>query len=150
MPVKKLEQVYFYHLEKAIKTYRQFAQQQIRKKGYTITVDQWLLLKAIEENPGINQNALSEMVFKDKASVARIIELLVSEGYLARSTQASGGSRSRITLTAPGKKIIRKILPVIMQNRETALNKIPRTDISVSEKVLKSIIKNCTDGKNSG
>ncbi|TND08666.1 MAG: regulatory protein MarR [Bacteroidetes bacterium] len=148
--MKKLEQVYFYHLEKAIKTYRQFAQQQIRKKGYTITVDQWLLLKAIEENPGINQNALSEMVFKDKASVARIIELLVSEGYLARSTQASGGSRSRITLTAPGKKIIRKILPVIMQNRETALNKIPRTDISVSEKVLKSIIKNCTDGKNSG
>ncbi|MBK7428689.1 MAG: hypothetical protein IPI60_17560 [Saprospiraceae bacterium] len=37
--MEKLEKVFFYHLEKAIKSYRQFAQSQLKKTAFTL---QWI------------------------------------------------------------------------------------------------------------
>ena len=75
--MENLDLIFFYHLDKAIKTYRQFAQEKLKENGFDITIDQWLVLKAVSENQDINHNDLADAVFKDKASVTRIIELLV-------------------------------------------------------------------------
>ncbi|MBC7862366.1 MAG: MarR family transcriptional regulator, partial [Bacteroidia bacterium] len=71
--MEKLESVFFYHLEKAIKSYRQFAQNKLNSNALTITIDQWLVLKVLSDNQDITQTELAERVFKDKASVTRII-----------------------------------------------------------------------------
>lgn len=47
----QLDELVFYTIEKAIKSYRQFAQRQIKEQGLDITVDQWLILKTISEHP---------------------------------------------------------------------------------------------------
>lgn len=78
--MENLDLIFFYHLDKAIKTYRQFAQEKLKENGFDITIDQWLVLKAVSENQDINHNDLADAVFKDKASVTRIIELLVKAG----------------------------------------------------------------------
>ena len=73
--MEKLKDITFYTMDKAIRTYRNFAQKKLKENGYKITIDQWLIIKAILENPGISQQELGEKVFKDNASVTRIIEL---------------------------------------------------------------------------
>ncbi len=80
--MEKLSDIIFYTLERSIKTYRQFAQKNITGGGFNITIDQWLVLKTIQENSTISQQQLDAKVFKDFASVTRIIELLVKNGYL--------------------------------------------------------------------
>ena len=61
---ENLEDILFYSLERSIKSYRQFAQQQLVKKGFEITIDQWLLLKTVHDNPGQTQNQIAQTIFQ--------------------------------------------------------------------------------------
>ena len=53
--MENLNDIVFYTIDKSIKSYKQFAQKQLKDAGFTITVDQWLVLKAIEENNRVTQ-----------------------------------------------------------------------------------------------
>src|SRR5690606_41879789 len=78
--MENIESVVFYTIDKSIKAYRQYAQKQLKEAGFQVTIDQWLVLKNIQELPQISQQELSRRVFKDNASVTRIIDLLVKQG----------------------------------------------------------------------
>lgn len=146
-PSEKLNDILFYTLEKAIKTYRQFAQKNITKAGFDITIDQWLVLKTLQQQPGIAQQEIAAMVFKDFASVTRIIELLVIKGYLNRSAHATDRRRSNLTLTDKGNTIIAEIQPLIMSNRKTALNGIDNEEVDLLSGVLFKLTENCQSQK---
>lgn len=140
----KLNTVVFYTIEKAIKTYRQYAQKQIKLANLNITIDQWLIMKSLVDNPGISQQEIAERVFKDNASVTRIIDLLVKANYLKRTTNKTDKRRSILKVTDEGKKIINNVYKVVLKNRETALKGITKKDIEIAETVLNTIISNCT------
>lgn len=142
--MEKLNSIFFYHLEKAIKTYRQYAQAKLRQNGFDITIDQWLVLKAIDDNPDISQNEISEMVFKDKASITRIIEILVFQQYLIRTTPDENRRRKKLSITSKGKKNLKDIVPAVRKNRKAALHSLSEEEILVAERVLKGIIQNCS------
>ncbi len=137
------EQVVFYQLEKAIKTYRQFAQRRIRAAGYSITIDQWLTMKTILENPGLKQQELAERVFKDEASITRIIEILVRERYLTRKIPNEDRRRTVLEVTVAGKEILEKVGEVILRNREDALSGVETVDLEALDGMLRKIIENC-------
>ncbi len=137
------EQVVFYQLEKAIKTYRQFAQRRIRAAGYAITIDQWLTMKTILENPGLKQQELAERVFKDEASITRIIEILVRERYLTRKIPKEDRRRTVLEVTTAGKEILEKVGEVILRNREDALSGVETVDLEALDGMLRKIIENC-------
>ncbi len=139
----KLNTTLFYTIEKAIKTYRQFAQKQLRQAGLKITIDQWLIIKSILDNPEIQQQEIADKVFKDNASVTRIISLLVKAKYLKRTVNKTDKRRSNLVITPEGNKVIKEVSKVVLNNRETALQNINDKDITTTQKVLSAIIKNC-------
>lgn len=139
----KLNTTLFYTIEKAIKTYRQFAQKQLRQAGLKITIDQWLIIKSILDNPEIQQQEIADKVFKDNASVTRIISLLVKAKYLKRTVNKTDKRRSNLVITPEGNKVIKEVYKVVLNNRETALQNINGKDITTTQKVLSAIIKNC-------
>ncbi len=138
----KLERVVFYKLDKAIKTYRQFAQKRMNEAGLAITIDQWLVLHAIEDKPGIAQLEIAEHVFKDAASVTRIIELLIKKGYLERK-ENKDRRRFTLELTAEGKAMTMQVNKVAEQNRSIALKGISDEKLLQLNQTLISIIDNC-------
>jgi len=142
---EKLTDIIFYTLEKSIKTYRQFAQKRISEKGYNVTIDQWLVLKILHDNEGITQQQLAEIVFKDYASVTRIIELLVNKKYIQRDLHSSDRRRFELTLSAEGKKLLLKIQDDIDENRSKALKGISKSETETVRKTLNKIISNCTN-----
>lgn len=139
----KLQTVIFYTIEKAIKSYRQFAQQQLRDAGLTITIDQWLIMKSLIDTPGISQQEIAEKVFKDNASVTRIIDLLVSAGYVKRTPNKDDKRRSHLSITTQGQKTANEVAKVVLKNRATALEGISEKNIEQVNTVLQSIISNC-------
>ena len=141
--MEKLEEIIFYTLEKSIKKYRQFAQNKIDKNGFDITIDQWLVLKTIQENDEISQQKIAEMVFKDLASVTRIIELLVKKNYLTRNINEQDRRRFKLDITNDGKKVIEDIYPLVISNRKQALNDISTDEIVKLKHQLEKIINNC-------
>ena len=141
--MEKLNDILFYNMDKAIRSYRNFAQKKLREHNYKITIDQWLIIKSILENPGIMQQELAEKVFKDNASITRIIELLVRSNYLRRKSNPDDRRKTILNVTSEGKLIIQKVQDLVVTNREAALAGVATGDLEATNNVLNSIINNC-------
>lgn len=141
--MEKLSSVIFYSIDQSIRTYRMFAQKRLKDNGLKITIDQWLVLKTINENPEIKQQELAELVFKDNASVTRIIELLVKSGYLEREVDQTDRRKSILKITNLGSKTISEVYKVVQQNRQIALAGINQSELEIVNRVLNKISQNC-------
>ena len=141
--MEKLENVIFYTMDKSIRSYRVFAQKRLKENGFQITIDQWLIIKVLMENPGISQQKLSELVFKDSASVTRIIELLVKSKYLKRKVNENDRRKSNLEITQAGYQIIEDVQRIVLKNREEALNGISKNELQTLYGILTKVIENC-------
>ncbi len=141
--MEKIDSVLFYYIEKAIKTYRQFAQKELKKAGLSITVDQWLTLNCLNENPEITQKELAEAVFKDTASITRIIDLLVKAKYIKRNVNKGDRRKSNLIITELGTETIKTASVVVENYRNQALKGIGIAKEEHVKMVMKTIIKNC-------
>lgn len=141
--VEKLDSIIFYKIDRAIRTYRQFAQARLKALGHQITIDQWLVIKCLIENPKIQQNEISELVFKDAASVNRMINLLVEAKYLKRKINKSDRRKMDILVTKKALEAIDAMDQVIPTNRATALSGLTHEEMQVATKVMTQIASNC-------
>lgn len=135
--------VIFYTIEKAIKSYRKFAQKRIDQAKLDITIDQWLVLNCLSKNENISQNKLAELIFKDVASVTRIIDLLVKKEYVIRSFHSSDRRRFNLTTTDKGDAIIREASRIVNENRSAALENISVEEAKQADLILQKLIANC-------
>ncbi len=146
MPESRLQDVLFYSLESATKTYRRFAQARLHEAGVDITVDQWLVVKTIHESPDITLQKVGIAVFKDFASITRIVQLLERDGLLRRKPHPTDGRRSRLVLTKRGESVIRTVEPIAQAYRKRALEGIDADEAGRLRQLLKRIVENCEPG----
>ncbi|RYG19300.1 MAG: MarR family transcriptional regulator, partial [Chitinophagaceae bacterium] len=142
--MEKLNDTFLYTIDKCFRSYHQFAQKNVRKAGFNITIDQWLILKNVAENPDITQNDISKIVFKDNASITRIIQLLVNAGYLTRDSHPEDRRRVTLTLTKSGEKITAAVEKIAIQNRAAALKNVDQKLMADMKETLLKIIGNCS------
>lgn len=141
--MENINAVLFYTLEKSIKVYRKYAQTQIANAGFDITIDQWLVLKSLQENSHLSQNEIADLVFKDMASITRIIELLVKKELVERHINKSDRRKFELKITKNGKKMIELISPIVKNNRKQALKGITKLEQNNLISRLEILINNC-------
>lgn len=141
--MEKIDEILFYTLEKSIKVYRKFAQSQITNKGFDITIDQWLILKTLQENKQLSQNQIAELVFKDVASLTRILELLVKKKLVKRKISTTDRRKFELEITEKGNAMIKNIYPIIIENRKQALKDFSKENIIILKSQLEKMILNC-------
>jgi len=142
--MENLNDIVFYTIDKSIKSYKQFAQKRLKDAGFDLTVDQWLVLKAIQENNLVTQQQIAERVFKDVASITRIIELLVKKGYVERFFHSTDRRRFELKLTPEAMNVLKNMQPYIEDNRSKALEGITTEEIRTMRDTLQKLIKNVT------
>lgn len=145
--MEKLNSIIFYNIDKAIRSYRNYAQRQLKANGFNITIDQWLIIKAILENPGITQNEIGDLVFKDNASVTRIIDLLVKSEFITRDLHPTDRRKTNLKVTESGKKIITEVQALVESNRKIALKNISDEELEIMNSALLKISENCINPK---
>ena len=141
--MENLNSVIFYNIDEAIKTYRMYAQNQLKINGLKITIDQWLVLKCLKENPNTTQVELAEKVFKDNASITRIIDLLVKANYLERTINQTDRRKFDLKITISGEKTLEDVYKIVLKNRSKALENISIEEIETVSSILKKISFNC-------
>jgi DNA-binding MarR family transcriptional regulator len=141
--MQKPGKVIFYYLDKAIKSYRQFAQNRLSESGLNITVDQWLIMNVINEEPEVSQQEIAEKVFKDNASVTRIIELLVKKGYIKRTILNSDRRRTKLEVSKKGSHLLKEASKVVNGYRRAALKGINEMELKRMRITLDKLISNC-------
>ncbi len=132
-----------YSIEQAIKEYRKVSQRNIEKIVKDITVDQCLILMILDKDAEISQKEVADLIFKDKASITRMIELMVKKDYLRRAIHQEDRRKFNLEITEKGKKTLELIDPTIQINRKTALNGLSLEEINLLDQTLKKIIANC-------
>ncbi|MEM8928391.1 MAG: MarR family transcriptional regulator [Bacteroidota bacterium] len=143
MNLKAPTDIVIYAIEKAIKSYRKFAQKNIRKVEGNITVDQALLLILLKNSPELSQGEIAKILFKDYASITRMIELMVKKKYLIRNESQEDRRRKQLILSNAGEETLKKLFPIIESNRNQALRGLSTLEIAQLDALLKKIINNC-------
>jgi DNA-binding MarR family transcriptional regulator len=141
--MEKLESSFFYNLEKTVKVYRQYFQNQLKMNGFDITLDQWLTLRMITEFPEASQNEIAEKVFKDKGSITRIINLLKRKEYIFKMPHPNHVKKSNIQLTSKGQETILRLNIIVPEIRRKALLRVDTESIEGTMKLLYYIGENC-------
>lgn len=135
-----------YSIEETIKAYRKLSQKNISQIIPDITVDQALILLMLKNNDK-TQTEIADLIFKDYASMTRIVQLMVKKDYLIKTKSAIDRRSAELKITEKGKKVIQQLNPIIKANRDTALNDISIEEISQLYKTLKKITSNCNTKK---
>jgi MarR family transcriptional regulator, transcriptional regulator for hemolysin len=143
MADRRLQDVIFYSLEAAAKSYRRFAQARLTQAGLDITIDQWLVLKTIQDSPDLSLQQVGSAVFKDFASITRIVQLLERKRYLLRKPHPTDGRRSELVLTRSGQSLVRTAEPISRASRGEALEGIATREVDQMRQVLDRIMENC-------
>ena len=135
----------FHAIESTIKEYRKFAQKNISEAIEDMTIDQGLVLIFLDEYPDMTQKEIAELVFKDNASMTRMINTMVKKKYLKRSMHAEDRRRFNIEITPKGKEVLKILPPIIQNNRNSSLQGISKNEQKQLETILKKIRANCTN-----
>lgn len=135
----------FHAIESTIKEYRKFAQKNISEAIEDMTIDQGLVLIFLDEYPDMTQKEIAELVFKDNASMTRMINTMVKKKYLKRSMHAEDRRRFNIEITSKGKEVLKILPPIIQNNRNSSLQGISKNEQKQLEAILKKIRANCTN-----
>ena len=132
----------FYSIESSIKSYRKFAQANIRKIDPSLTIDQSMLIEKLMSNPRVSQKELAQLIFKDVASVTRMIELLVKSGFIIRKINPENRRQNILIATNKSKEIFKKLRSTVKNNRAKALKNIPEKELEKCRQTLNKILKN--------
>lgn len=144
MPTNTPTQTVLYTLEQAIKAYRKLCQQNLDRVVDNLTVDQALTLVVLDKYPALNQQQLAERVFKDKASLTRIIELLVQKGLVSRAIHATDRRKFDLHLSAQGRLMLGQLTDTIGLNQQAALRGLAAEELAQLHATLLKVIANCT------
>ena len=134
----------FHAIESTIKEYRKFAQKNISEKLKDMTIDQGLVLIFLNEHPDLTQKKIAKLVFKDNASMTRMINTMVQKKYLKRSMNNEDRRRYKIEITNKGKEVLETLPPIIQHNRNSSLKGITKNELNQLETILGKIRTNCT------
>lgn len=133
----------FHSIESTIKEYRKFAQKNISEQLPDMTIDQGLVLLFLNEYPDLTQKEIAELVFKDNASMTRMINIMVQKKHLKRSMNHEDRRRYKLEITAKGKEVLKTLPPIIHHNRNSSLKGITKNELAQLEIILNKIKTNC-------
>jgi MarR family transcriptional regulator, transcriptional regulator for hemolysin len=143
MPVdEKLEDVLYYLIDKTNKVARRYSQEAFVKAGYDITVDQWLVLKKIWDSEQINQAELAAALFKDTASITRILQILVRKKLIKKDLKEGDRRHFLLSLTSKGEQFYKQVLVLVKTMRMQGVSDFSDSEKEHIKRLLTRMIKN--------
>ena len=142
MSDQKLDEVYFYLLERTVRQFRKFSKIKLVEKGFEISGEQWVIIKRISEQEGVNQKEIANLTYKDPASVTRILDILQKKGWIERQSIIGDRRAYGLYLTKEGKSLVKKITPIAKRMRAAGLEGVSQEELENLKKTLNKIYKN--------
>ena len=134
----KIEKVILFQIEQTSKASKIYSQREFDRLGVDITVEQWIILKIIDEHPEISQKELAEKSLRDPASITRTLDLLQKKGLIDRMAIPGNRRQYQLILTNAGKKLIVTYLPIVEEHRKRSTAGLSKKEINkLSELLLK-------------
>ena len=122
--------------------------QTFAEKGFDITPEQYLILSLLYENGELYQRQISELTYKDRPNVSRLINIIEQKGLVQRINDSNGRQINKIVVTEKGKKLREEIHPVSVEIRKMVTKDIPVEDLEKCLSILGQMLDNMKDKVN--
>lgn len=140
--MSELASVILFLIDQTSKVAKRSSQRIFDAREMGVTIDQWVLLKLIEEHEGLSQNELAERAFRDGASITRTLNLLEGKGYVARQPIPGNRRQYSISLSEQGKAFLEAHMPLVRELRAQSLKGFSDEEVEALKGMLLRIQKN--------
>ena len=125
---------------------RVMALQKYAQKKFEITPEQYLVLSIIMDSGGeLYQRQISEITYKDRPNITRIINILESKGLVKRIEDVNKRKIYKIAMTEAGVAMRNKIQPTMYKLRAITTNGISDDDLRQTLMILEKMLLNMHD-----
>ncbi len=110
-----------------------------RSAGITITVEQWTVLACLWQKDKVTQQTLSQITYRDKTGMTRLIDNLEKQGLVVRVSDVSDRRANLIYLTQQGMDLEKQASEVVSEVVEHVLSQLTELEIEKARIVLKKV-----------
>ncbi|WP_027420443.1 MarR family winged helix-turn-helix transcriptional regulator [Crocinitomix catalasitica] len=140
--MQKIEEVILFQIEQTSKLSKQYSQREFDEKKLGITVDQWVIMKIVQESTDLTQRELAKKSRRDPASITRTIDLLEKKNLLTRVDVPDSRRTYHIELTQTGQDFIAKHLPMVKAQRKNSVKGLSKEELEMMSKMLAKMREN--------
>ena len=119
--MENIEDVILFQIERTSKVSKIYSQREFDKINFGITIDQWILLKIIEENEQLSQKQLAKLSSRDPASITRTLDILEKKEFIKREPIPGNRRQYNIILTQQGKQFVEDHLETVISHRKKSI-----------------------------
>ena len=125
---------------------RVMALQLYAERGFEITPEQYLVLSIIMDSGGeLYQRQISEITYKDRPNVTRIINILESMELVKRIEDVNKRKIYKVVVTQKGIDLRKKIQPTMYELRAITTKGISDRDLEFTLGILEQMQENMKD-----
>ncbi len=135
----KLEEGFGRLIGMAGRSVRSSLDQNLTKAGHDISAVHMLLLGYLCENEGVNQQTLTEYMFRDKTATTRWIDFLETKDLVVRVPDKTDRRQKMIYLTKKGRGMVGELIQIVRKTENDALQGIEPQKVATCKEVLKQV-----------
>ena len=106
-----------------------------------LSSQQWRVIRALNEEEGLDITELANRCFLLMPSLSRIIQNLEKRKLVSRNQSSSDNRKSVISITAPGKKLFQKIAPKSVERYDLITEKFGYGKLELLYELLDELIE---------
>ncbi|MGB6444354.1 MAG: MarR family transcriptional regulator [Xanthobacteraceae bacterium] len=109
---------------------------------HRITTGQWSALRVLWQQEGLSQVELAQRMMVEKASLTAVLKAMASEGLITRVRNVEDRRKINIYLTASGRRLKSKILPLIGKINKRATRRLTSAEVHHLHTLLAQVMIN--------
>jgi DNA-binding MarR family transcriptional regulator len=107
-----------------------------------LTAQQFWILVAIHETPGIPQIGIAARTRADAPTISRALAPLAARGLVQAEPDPDDRRRTRLSLTPAGRRFVRGLVPVAREIREAIVEGMSGAEIAALQAGLERVVAN--------
>jgi DNA-binding MarR family transcriptional regulator len=123
--------------------YRIFVKALAEELGpHRVTTGQWSALRVLWQEDGLSQVELAQRMMVEKASLTAVLKAMASEGLITRVRNTDDRRKVNIFLTAAGRRLKSKIMPLIGRINKRATRRLSSAEVQQLHRLLARVMIN--------
>jgi len=134
--------VLLFQIERTNKIARLHSQRAFDQNNVGLTIEQWIILKIIDEQKSLSQRELASLSLRDPGSITRTLDILEKKGYVKREAVPKNRRKYNIILTAAGSVFVKQQMPLIESLRNQSIRGLNSTEVKTLQQLLLKVQNN--------
>jgi len=115
---------------------------QMRLAQHEVSIGHWVFLRALWERDGITQRQLSREAGVMEPTTFAALKAMEAQGYIERRQLADNRRNVHVFLTAKGRALERKLVPLALECNAIAVRGVPVEDVATTRSTLLAMLRN--------